>query len=53
VRFFVGFVWIQDEEALKVEVAILESVRHPNIVTLRQVFDSPKIFYMVCWCKHA
>lgn len=36
-----------DVEALKTEVAILETVRHPNIVALRQVFDSPAVFYMV------
>ena len=36
-----------DVEALQTEVAILETVRHPNIVALRQVFDSPSIFYMV------
>ena len=36
-----------DVEALQTEVAILETVKHPNIVALHQVFDSPKIFYMV------
>ncbi len=36
-----------DEAALEVEVAILEKVQHPNIVRLRQVFDTPKVFYMV------
>lgn len=37
----------EDEEALKVEVAILEKVDHPNIVALKSVFDCPKTFYMV------
>lgn len=37
----------EDEEALRVEVAILQRVDHPNIVHLRQVFDTPKTFYMV------
>ena len=36
-----------DLDALQTEVAILESVHHSNIVTLRQVFDTPKVFYMV------
>jgi serine/threonine protein kinase len=37
----------EDEDALKTEVEILERVRHPNIVKMRQVFDTPKVFYMV------
>jgi serine/threonine protein kinase len=37
----------EDEEALRVEVEILEKVDHPNIVKMRQVFDTPKVFYMV------
>jgi calcium/calmodulin-dependent protein kinase I len=37
----------EDEEALKVEVEILQRVDHPNIVSLRQVYDCPKVFYMV------
>lgn len=36
-----------DVEALQTEVAILETVRHPNIVAMRQVFDSSSVFYMV------
>jgi len=40
----------EDEEALRVEVAILQRVEHPNIVHLRQVFDTPKTFYMVRRC---
>jgi len=36
-----------DEEALKVEVEILQRVDHTNIVKLRQVFDTPRVFYMV------
>jgi len=37
----------EDEAALEIEVEILEKVNHPNIVRLRQVFDTPKVFYMV------
>lgn len=37
----------EDEEALRVEVQILESVSHPNIVSLKEVFDCSKTFYMV------
>ena len=37
----------EDEEALRVEVDILNAVEHPNIVKLRQVFDTPKTFFMV------
>ena len=37
----------EDEEALKVEVAILEQVDHAHIVRLRHCFDTPKTFYMV------
>lgn len=37
----------EDEDALKVEVDILQTVQHPNIVVLRQVYDTPKVFYMV------
>jgi serine/threonine protein kinase len=37
----------EDEEALKVEVEILSKVNHPNIVKMRQVFDTPRTFYMV------
>lgn len=36
-----------DEAALKVEVEILQTVDHPNIVQLHQIFDCPKVFYMV------
>lgn len=36
-----------DVEALQTEVAILETVKHPNIVAMRQVFDSSSVFYMV------
>lgn len=41
----------EDEEALRIEVAILQRVDHPNIVHLRQVFDTPKTFYMVRRCE--
>ena len=37
----------EDEAALKVEVAILQQVDHPNIVQLKQIFDCPRQFYMV------
>jgi len=36
-----------DRDALGVEVEILEKIAHPNVVTLRQVFDTTKYFYMV------
>ncbi|KAG9406675.1 hypothetical protein AC1031_002995 [Aphanomyces cochlioides] len=36
-----------DEEALRVEVEVLQMVDHPNIVKLKEVFDCPKTFYMV------
>ncbi|RHY58817.1 hypothetical protein DYB34_003143 [Aphanomyces astaci] len=36
-----------DEEALRVEVEVLQMVEHPNIVKLKEVFDCPKTFYMV------
>lgn len=37
----------EDEEALRTEVAILQTVEHKNIVALKQIFDCPKTFYMV------
>jgi len=37
----------EDNEALSTEVQILESVSHPNVVHLKEVFDTPKVFYMV------
>ena len=36
-----------DEAALLSEVAILEKVKHPHIIRLRQVIDRPDMFYMV------
>ena len=36
-----------DEEALKVEVEVLQMVNHANIVHLKEVFDCQKTFYMV------
>jgi len=36
-----------DEEALRVEVEVLQMLDHPNIVKLKEVFDCPKTFYMV------
>ncbi|KAL0590020.1 hypothetical protein ABG067_001987 [Albugo candida] len=37
----------EDEDALRVEVQVLELLQHPNIVRLRQVFDCQKTFYVV------
>jgi len=37
----------EDEDALQLEVQILNDVEHPNIVKLHEVFDCPKTFYMV------
>lgn len=37
----------EDEEALRVEVEVLQLVHHANIVQLREVFDCQKTFYMV------
>jgi len=37
----------EDEEALETEVKIMGDVTHPNIITLREVFDTKNTFYMV------
>lgn len=37
----------EDEEALRVEVEVLQMLQHPNIVSLKEVFDCQKTFYMV------
>ncbi|KAF1791843.1 Calcium/calmodulin-dependent/calcium-dependent protein kinase [Phytophthora cactorum] len=37
----------EDEEALRVEVEVLQLVHHTNIVQLKEVFDCHKTFYMV------
>lgn len=37
----------EDEEALRVEVEVLQLVDHANIVKLKEVFDCQKTFYMV------
>jgi calcium/calmodulin-dependent protein kinase I len=37
----------EDEEALRTEVEILHRVDHPHIVRLRNIYDTPKVFYMV------
>jgi calcium/calmodulin-dependent protein kinase I len=37
----------EDEDALRLEVKVLEMADHPNIVKLKEVFDCPKTFYMV------
>lgn len=36
-----------DREALQVEVEVMELIDHKNIVKLREVFDTRKVFYMV------
>lgn len=37
----------EDEDALKVEVEVLQMVEHENIVKLKEVFNCHKTFYMV------
>lgn len=37
----------EDELALSTEIAIMERVKHPNIVTLREVYDCPNNMYLV------
>jgi calcium/calmodulin-dependent protein kinase I len=37
----------EDEAALEVEVNILGQVKHPNIVEMKEIFDCPKVFYLV------
>jgi len=37
----------EDEQALATEVSIMERVRHPNIIVLKEVFDCPSSVYMV------
>lgn len=37
----------EDEEALRIEVEVMQSLRHPHIVQLREVFDTERTFYMV------
>lgn len=37
----------EDEQALATEVSIMERVRHPNIIVLKEVFDCPASVYMV------
>lgn len=37
----------EDELALSSEIAIMERVKHPNIVQLREVYDCPNHMYMV------
>lgn len=37
----------EDEEALRIEVEVMQTLRHPHIVQLREVFDTDKTFYMV------
>jgi len=37
----------EDKDALESEVKIMETVSHPNIIRLNEVFDSPAHFYMV------
>jgi len=37
----------EDDEALKIEVSILNELRHPNIITLYDWFEDPKTYYIV------
>lgn len=37
----------EDTLALEVEVSVLSKMSHPNIVQLREIFDCPKVFYLV------
>lgn len=37
----------EDEQALATEVAIMERVKHPNVISLKEVFDCPTHMYMV------
>jgi len=37
----------EDKDALETEVEILQQVSHPNIIKLKEVFDTKKVFYMV------
>ena len=37
----------EDELALATEIAIMERVKHPNIVALREVYDCPNNMYLV------
>jgi calcium/calmodulin-dependent protein kinase I len=37
----------EDEQALATEVSIMERIKHPNIVLLKEVFDCPSHMYMV------
>lgn len=37
----------EDEQALATEVSIMERIRHPNIIILKEVFDCPASMYMV------
>lgn len=36
-----------DEKRLKTEVAILKQVKHPNIVCLKDLFETPQTLYLV------
>lgn len=37
----------EDADALEIEVDVLGKVKHPNIVELKEIFDCPKVFYLV------
>ena len=37
----------EDDEALKIEVAILNELRHPNIITLYDWYEDAKTYYIV------
>ncbi len=36
-----------DEKRLKTEVAILKQVKHPNIVCLKDLFETPQTLYLI------
>lgn len=37
----------EDEEAIMTEVSILQQMKHPNIMTLREFFEEPEYYYLV------
>uniref|UniRef100_K3W829 non-specific serine/threonine protein kinase n=1 Tax=Globisporangium ultimum (strain ATCC 200006 / CBS 805.95 / DAOM BR144) TaxID=431595 RepID=K3W829_GLOUD len=37
----------EDDEAIMTEVAILQQMHHPNIMTLREFFVEPEYYYLV------
>jgi calcium/calmodulin-dependent protein kinase I len=37
----------EDKDALQVEIKILQEIRHPNIMSLVDHFEEPKMYYLV------